>query len=87
MATVEEKACIVCGKGSHRTDWINKGEDYVACDNHTPAEIKKALDASKPAVVPIDKPTKPIDPPKPPTPVATPVAPLTTPATTPTVIK
>src|SRR6267378_1411411 len=27
------KYCIVCGQGSHRTDWTN--EPYPTCDNHT----------------------------------------------------
>ncbi len=41
------KYCVVCGAGSHRTDWINKGGvgagAYVACDKHTASEISAAL--------------------------------------------
>lgn len=37
--------CVVCGAASHRTDWINKGNGYVACDNHTPAQITTATQA------------------------------------------
>ena len=42
-----ERSCVVCGQGSHRTDWIKKSKDgkHVACDNHSDAEIEKAVAA------------------------------------------
>lgn len=39
------KFCVVCGAGSHREDW-QKAAKYVACDNHTPAEVKAASDSA-----------------------------------------
>jgi hypothetical protein len=45
-----EKFCVVCGAGSHRTDWVNKttvsGKDFVACDQHTKEEFNKAITAA-----------------------------------------
>jgi hypothetical protein len=40
--------CIVCGAGSHRTDWIKKSQpqdkvQYVACDYHTDKEVNDAV--------------------------------------------
>jgi hypothetical protein len=43
----EEKTCVVCGMSSHRTDWVNKSGNYVACDNHTPDEFTAAMNAAK----------------------------------------
>lgn len=34
--------CVVCGAGSHRTDWKNKVGKYVACDSHAANEVKDA---------------------------------------------
>jgi hypothetical protein len=42
---VVEKFCVVCGLGSHRTDWQDK--DVVACDGHSKDEVAKAVQASK----------------------------------------
>lgn len=35
--------CVVCGRGSHRTDWINTSGSYVACDYHTKEQMVKAI--------------------------------------------
>jgi hypothetical protein len=45
MASVEPKVktCVVCGFASHRTDWINKQGDYVACDSHAVGEFQRAV--------------------------------------------
>lgn len=37
--------CVVCGNGSHRTDWVRKSGDSVACDFHSDAEFQKAIAA------------------------------------------
>jgi hypothetical protein len=40
------QVCVVCGMGSHRKDWRNKaavgGKVFVACDNHSAAEVNAA---------------------------------------------
>lgn len=33
----ELKRCVVCGAGSHRSDW--QGVEQPVCDSHTPAEV------------------------------------------------
>lgn len=43
MSEIVERFCVVCGMGSHRTDWANR---TPACDNHSKAEVDAAL-ASK----------------------------------------
>lgn len=57
----DEQFCVVCGQGSHRTDWVNKfkanGTLYVACDNHSTDQVQKAIasaekDKAAAAVVP-----------------------------------
>lgn len=40
---VEPKICVVCGAASHRTDWINKSGNFVACDSHSKDEVAKAV--------------------------------------------
>lgn len=40
---MEPKICVVCGQGSHRTDWIKKSGNFVACDNHSDTEITQAV--------------------------------------------
>lgn len=42
------KLCVVCGNGSHRTDWKNVSKDgkFVACDNHTAQEFNAAIKAA-----------------------------------------
>lgn len=35
-----ERKCVVCGVGSHRTDWANR---TPACDHHSEAEVREAL--------------------------------------------
>ena len=42
-----EKKCVVCGQGSHRTDWATL--DYPACDNHSKVEVAAAVAAAKKA--------------------------------------
>jgi hypothetical protein len=53
------KTCVVCGASSHRTDWVNKMGDYVACDSHSRVEmgdaVKKAM--APPSAVPVAKTT------------------------------
>lgn len=43
----QEKFCVVCGQGSHRTDWKNKfavgATGYVACDSHDEKSVKQAI--------------------------------------------
>ncbi len=44
--------CVVCGMGSHRTDWIKKSApadkfQYVACDFHTDKEVADAVKAAQ----------------------------------------
>lgn len=43
----ETKHCVVCGQGSTRETWIKKSKDgkHVACDNHSDAEVEKAVAA------------------------------------------
>lgn len=38
--------CVVCGEGSTRTDWQEKPKE-AACDKHSAADVKKAIDALK----------------------------------------
>jgi hypothetical protein len=40
------QTCVVCGAGSHRTDWINKSGGFVACDSHSKDEVAKAVAAA-----------------------------------------
>jgi hypothetical protein len=40
------QTCVVCGAGSHRTDWINKSGNFVACDSHSKDEVAKAAAAA-----------------------------------------
>ena len=42
-----ERYCVVCGMGSSRDDW--QGVDNPACDNHSPEEVKAAMQAKVPA--------------------------------------
>lgn len=42
-----QKACVVCGLGSHRTQWVKTLGEYVACDHHSDAEIKEHVDIVK----------------------------------------
>lgn len=68
MATPQKapvlQTCIVCGMQSHRTDWINKQGDYVACDRHQKAEFQRAIvdknnataSASSAAAAPVTSP-------------------------------
>jgi hypothetical protein len=48
------KHCIVCGAGSHRTDWIKKfavgDTQYVACDYHTDQECEAAITKAESAL-------------------------------------
>jgi hypothetical protein len=43
----ELRNCVVCGLGSHRTDWINRyaagNTVYVACDQHTDEQATTAI--------------------------------------------
>lgn len=43
MTEIVERFCVVCGMGSHRTDWANR---TPACDQHSKEEVAAAL-ASK----------------------------------------
>jgi NMD protein affecting ribosome stability and mRNA decay len=47
----ELRKCVVCGNGSHRTDWIQRysvGETlYVACDYHTDKECEIAINKAE----------------------------------------
>jgi hypothetical protein len=43
----DERKCVVCGAKSHREDWINKSGNEVACDQHTAAEVAKAIAAKQ----------------------------------------
>lgn len=52
-STVTEKACIVCGMGSHRTDWkttgtLPTGDSYVACDSHSAKEVSAVIAKATP---------------------------------------
>jgi hypothetical protein len=40
--------CVVCGNGSHRTDWKNASKDgkFVACDSHSSTEFAAAIKAA-----------------------------------------
>jgi hypothetical protein len=40
---MELRTCVVCGAASHRSDWINKLGNEVACDHHTKEEVAKAV--------------------------------------------
>lgn len=57
-----ERGCVVCGQGSHRTDWIRtkkvSGVLFVACDSHSESEFNAAIQrASAPAPAkPVEKP-------------------------------
>ncbi len=42
-----ERTCIVCGMASHRSDWINKLEKFVACDFHKKDEVASAVAKTK----------------------------------------
>jgi len=42
MTEIPERYCVVCGMGSHRTDWANR---TPACDNHSKEEVAAALAA------------------------------------------
>lgn len=41
--------CILCGTGSHRTDWKFSSNDgkFVACDHHSKLEFDKAVAAAR----------------------------------------
>lgn len=71
-----ERHCVVCGIGSHKVKWGNTLGDHVACDSHTPAEVKKAVDKISPPVSVAAAPVKvaPVatskTPPTPPAPVS-----------------
>jgi hypothetical protein len=43
MADLEVVHCVVCDEGSTREDWQGKA-GKVACDKHSAADVKKALD-------------------------------------------
>jgi hypothetical protein len=58
--------CVVCGQGSHRTDWKNKVGDAVACDGHSVADMNKAIADAKQTVAPATPPKTPRAPPAPP---------------------
>lgn len=58
-----ERACVVCGQGSTREDWIKtkvvNGTKHVACDNHSEAEFSAAV-----ARVTAPAPAKPVEKPQ-----------------------
>lgn len=35
-----ERKCVVCGQGSHRSDWADKANP--ACDSHSEEEVRAA---------------------------------------------
>ena len=37
----EEKYCVVCGQGSHRTDW--QDAEFPACDTHSKEQVATAI--------------------------------------------
>lgn len=43
-----ERKCVVCGSGSHRTDWVRVSGDgkFVACDNHSEEVFNNACAAA-----------------------------------------
>lgn len=51
MASV--KYCIICGQGSHRTDWRNVSGNLVACDHHSKEEFAKAVGAAPKTAAPV----------------------------------
>jgi hypothetical protein len=59
------QVCVVCGAGSHRTDWLNKLNGFVACDNHSKADFVKAVQAAQ-APKPVTPPAPPAGVPIPP---------------------
>jgi hypothetical protein len=57
----EEQKCVVCGQGSHRSDWVKTatvgGKKFVACDNHVQADVDAAAKkAAGAAPAPTPKP-------------------------------
>lgn len=48
--SAELRNCVVCGLGSHRTDWVRRAKVgnvlYVACDSHTDQELMAAVNAA-----------------------------------------
>lgn len=55
-----ERFCVVCGAGSHRSDWINKLGDYVACDSHSKQELADAVASKTSSAAPPAKPLTPV---------------------------
>jgi hypothetical protein len=49
MTPPVERFCVVCGMGSHRTDWLKQKGDFVACDSHSDEEFAKAITAKTPS--------------------------------------
>jgi hypothetical protein len=43
VKTPKVRFCVVCGNGSHREDWRNSKEGYVACDGHSTSEFEAAI--------------------------------------------
>jgi len=44
-----QRYCVVCGIGSHRTTWLKGLGNEVACDSHSPEEIKAAVEKKQAA--------------------------------------
>jgi hypothetical protein len=57
-----EQRCVVCGMGSHRSDWVKTvvidGVKYVACDKHDQKDVVAA--ATKAAGLPPAPTPKPV---------------------------
>lgn len=43
----ELQYCIYDGNGSHREDWKNAKDGFVACDNHNPTQFVKDVELLK----------------------------------------
>ena len=42
---VVERFCVVCGQGSHRSDWA--ASPSPACDSHSETEVREAVARSR----------------------------------------
>ena len=55
----EQKHCFVCGLGSTRDDWKQAFDTsigpLVACDGHSPDDVKKGLERLKATLKPAKK--------------------------------
>jgi hypothetical protein len=43
----QTKYCVVCGAASNRETWENSVDGFVACDGHSPAQVRASVDKFK----------------------------------------